>query len=396
MRSTLFIYFALFALFVGAGQSCSKKSESTPSTTGASSKAKGDRSMGLHITEPATGYTDAFNTALRTGFDVVNLHFFWGVGSFVGTLPGTPLETNTSGGCSSASTYDMTHFSSAHSFYPAQNKKVAITIGTYDGPNKFTPACAAAMAFNSATVKTMFGYLLDTIFATINVSPQLELQSLVIGNEIDIHPDLATCSTSPSLSTSWAQYKEFFDHAAAYARTKRPGLKVGVTASLYGLINPAKQPCYAALAANADFISTTYYPLNADFTVKDPSVVDQEIGSLVALFPGKTIYLQEAGYSSGSTYIGSSLAKQSTFYRNLFQTWDKHYDSIKQISFLNLHEWSSASVDGFGALYGLCPGTYCNPFKEYLQTLGLREPAGSGTDKEAFTTIISEAKARGW
>lgn len=396
VTSFLLVGVSIFVgLFVSLGAGCSAKQAETSTTVNVIQK--GDRALGFHVTQSASGtYTEDFTQAERTGFDSVNLHFFWGVGNYGGSLPGTPLETNSSSGCGSASSYDMSNLAAAWAFYPARSKKVALTIATYDGPNKLVPQCAAALPFNSTTVKTMFHYLLDNIFATINASPQLELQSLVIGNEIDANSDLTTCAVSPALSTAWAAYKDFFENQMAYAKTKRSGLKVGVTGTLYGLIDPAKQPCYSQLAQNADFISATYYPLNSDFTMKDPSVVEGEIDSLVAAYPGKVIYLQEAGYSSGSSYVGSSESKQSLFYQNLFSVWDKHSTVIKYVSILNLHEWSASSVNGYGTLYGVCPGTYCNSFKEYLQTLGVRTYAGHGADKNAFSTIEAEAHQRGW
>lgn len=364
--------------------------------SGASSVPKGDRILGVHLTDTGNGFNSGFSAAKRIGFDSVNMHFFWGQGSFVGTLPGTPLETNASGGCGSASTYDMSVISIARSFYSAENKKVSMTIGTYDGPNRFVPACATAMAFNSTTVKTMFKYLLDNIFATINASPQLELESLVIGNEVDLHSDLATCSVSPSLSTNWAQYKEFFDEVAAYAKTYRPGLKVGVTVTHAGSIDSNKKPCIAALTENADFLSLTYYAINSDFTVKNPTTVSTDFSTVVTNYPGKQIYFQEVGYPSGTSSIASSEANQSVFYQNVFRAWDTYRSSVKYVSIVNTHEWSDSTVDGFGTMYGLCPGALCSAFKEFLKTLGVRTSAGDGADKPAFQTIIDESTARGW
>ncbi len=370
------------------------QSDSAPSP--AAIVAKGDRVLGVHLTDTANGFNSGFNAAKRIGFDVVNMHFFWGRGSFVGTLPGDPLETNTSGGCGSASTYDMNFLSIAHAFYPAESKKVTLTIGTYDGPNKFVPACASAMAFNSATVKTMFKYLLDNVFATINASPQLELESLVIGNEIDLHSDLATCTTSPTLATNWSQYKEFFDEIAAYAKTYRPTLKVGVTVTYAGSIDSNKKPCISSIVESADFLSLTYYPVNSDFSTKDPSVVAGDFASVVSAYPAKSIYFQEVGYPSGATSIASSETNQNLFYRNVFSAWDTYRSSIKYVSLVNTHEWADSTVDGFGAMYGLCPGVLCTQFKEFLKTLGVRTRDADGADKPAFQTIIDESTARGW
>ncbi len=373
--------------------SCKKSSTTTPTTpTTTTVVAKGDRKLGIHISEPQNGFNTAFTTSQRLAYDSVNIHFFWGVGDFTGTLPGTPLETNTSASCSGSSTYDMSLVSAANSFYPTYDKKVSLTIGTYDGPNKLIPKCATSLAFDSTTIKTMFQYLLDNIFS---YASSLELSSLVVGNEIDSHADFATCSTGP-LSAKWSEYKTFFNYVSAYAKSLKPSLKLGVTGTFDGLTSSSKSPCFQEMLSSADFISVTYYPLNSDFSMKSTSVVQTDFAKITQMYPGKEIRFQEIGYSSGSTYIGSSSAAQVNFYKEVFKAWDTYRSQIKYISIVNLHEWSSASVAGFGTLYNICPGSLCNSFKEYLQTLGLRTYTNDGTDKSAFQTVIDEASSRGW
>ncbi len=46
----------------------------------------------------------------------------------------------------------------------------------------------------------------------------------------------------------------------------------------------------------SDEVMTTYYPLNGDFTVKDPDVILDDFQTLVDLFPGKEILMTEIGY----------------------------------------------------------------------------------------------------
>jgi hypothetical protein len=369
----------------------SSSDEGSPTTT-TQVVHKGDRLLGAHLGQPANGFSVGYSKAQAIAFDFFNLHLIWGAGAFSGTLPVTPLESNASANCLSASTYDTTLLSIARTFYQSQGKQVSLNIGTYDTNNKFVPACAVSMAFNSATVKTMFQYLLDVTFAELNTSPALDLLSLNIGNEVDV--SLGSCATP--LTGAWAAYKDFYDASATYARTKRSGLKVGVTGTFAGLTDSSTSACMALLNANSDVISVTYYPMNADFTMKDPSVIAADFAKLVALYPSKPIYIQEIGYSSGSSYVGSSEAKQATFVQNVFSAWDTYKDNIKAISFLSIHEQSSTATADFGVQYGVCPGTSCNAFKNYLQYLGLRTYSGDGTDKAAFTTLDSQAQSRGW
>jgi len=388
MKSPLLIFLVLSCVFATA---C-KKSSVAPSTAASTVVAKGDRKLGLHISEPQNGFNSAFSTSQRLAYDSVNLHFFWGVGDFTGTLPGTPLETNTSANCSGSSTYDMSLISTANSFYPSYDKKISLTIGTYDGPNKFMPKCGTSLSFDSSTIKTMFQYLIDNIFS---YGSSLELSSLVIGNEIDSHADFSTCSINP-LSQKWSQYKNFFEAISTYVKSLRPNVKLGITGTFDGLTSNLKSPCFQELLSSADFLSVTYYPLNSDFSMKSPTVVSDDFKKIVQMYPGKEIRFQEIGYSSGSSFIGSSSDSQVTFYKQIFKAWDTYKSQIKYISIVNLHEWSSSTVDGFGALYNICPGSTCNSFKEYLQTLGLRTYNNDGIDKSAFLAIINEANSRGW
>lgn len=407
------IFITLFVLLLIGFTNCTRPTTATqnedptinPSTTPAPTTtatptptplAKGDRILGVHLSEPQDGFNSAFTTASQIKFDVVNLHFPWGKGNFSGTLPVTPLETNSSSNCVTSSTYNMTYIGYARAFYPSHNKKVNLTIAPYDGNNKFVPECAVNMAMNSNTVKTMFNYLLANVFTETETVPKLELQSLVIGNEIDLHADFQTCQTSPQLSAKWQEYKEFFENQRTFVHGYLPNLKMGITATYAGLTNSSLQPCFTQLLANADFVSVTYYPINSDFSVKTPSVVTSEFATLIQMYPGKTIYFQEVGYPSGSTYTNSSADKQALFYENIFKAWDAHYDQIKMVSIVNMHEWPDSTVSGFGTQYGLCPGSLCEAFKEYLKTLGLRTYPGSGNDKAAFQKIISESALRGW
>ena len=353
---------------------------------------KNDRLLGIHPSEPQTGFVKAFQVAQTVGFDYYNLHLIWGKGSFVGTLPVPPMETNSHMGCLGASTYNFGLANSAHGFYSAYNKKLMITIGTIDTNNKFVPECLTGVAFDDATFMIqMFKYMLDGLFSELNSGIPQKLVLLNIGNEIDAYSELSTCP-----SAGWTRYKTFFDAVSSYAKTKQSNLQISVTGTYSGLIDPNKVPCFKSLLANADVVSVTYYPMDSNFKMKSPDVVYEDFKKIVDLYPDKPIYFQEAGYSSGSQHVSSSVSLQAQFIKNVFKGWDKFQPNIKAVSFLNLHEWSQTQVDGFGTQYQVCPGSLCSSFKEYLQTLGLRTFSGDGTDKESFQTLKTEASKRGW
>jgi hypothetical protein len=337
--------------------------------------------MGMHVNAAEDGdYTAAFTHARNAGVDFVNILLIWGDGGLT-NLPAAPLTTDAAG-----TMFDFALLDIANSYYPAYNMKVSLTIAALDTVHKFVPVDFINTPFDDATMIARFNLLLDNLFLHI---PNLELLSLQIGNEVD-----APLGTN---ATAWAQYRTFFEATAAHARTLRPGLPVSVTTTLRGITSPGKQALAQSLYTNADTVSVTYYPMGPTFQMDSPSVVTSDFAALAALYPPpRPIFLQEAGYSSGSTYVAGSTELQRQFVSQVFGAWDVYAANIWVVSFLNLTEWSTATVDGFGTQYGICPGSVCNEFKEFLQTLGLRTYAGSGVSKPAFQELRLQAAARGW
>lgn len=357
-------------------QSCTNKTGgSAPATV----VTKGSRKLGLHVTQSQSETFDAAFLLIDTNrFDHVNLHQIWGDGGLVG-LPVPPLTTNAAG-----TTFDFTYIDIANAYYPAHSKGLMFTIGTIDSNNKLVPSSFNATAFDNAGLRSNFKTMLAALIPRFAAT---DIVSFQIGNEVDIQ--LGTNAMA------WAQYKTFFDDVSAYAKTLRPSLKIGVTTTLYGSISASQKSFIQSLNTNADIVSVTYYPLNSDFTMKSPSVISADLAALVALYPTKSIYIQEIGYSSGATYIASSTEQQRQFVVNFFSAWDSYATNIPVVSWLNTTEWSTSSVNAYGTQYGICPGTYCNPFKEYLQTLGLRNYT-DGSYKPAINEMILQMQNRGW
>jgi len=75
------------------------------------------------------------------------------------------------------------------------------------------------------------------------------LGSLAIGNEVD--------GFLGGDSARWSQYQAFYKAIGAYARTKRPGLKVGVVAQFGGLTGAARVRLQA-LNQSSDVVMATY------------------------------------------------------------------------------------------------------------------------------------------
>ena len=133
-------------------------------------------------------------------------------------------------------------------------------------------------------------------------------------------------------------------------------------------------------------VMITYYPLNGDFTFKDPSVVEPEFSYLVSMMD-KPIYVTEIGYASGDR-VGS-IEQQKQFVINAFKAWDAN-PSIKLMSFVWMDDVPESMKEVFSTYYGFSNEN----FIEFLSTLGLRHEDKS--PKDAWYALIEETRSRGW
>ena len=322
---------------------------------------RGARIIGIHVQPPQDNdYNAAIVQAESFGTESVPFFATW-----------ASLET-------SPGVYDGALLATVNAYYPPKGLKNSITIAPINTNVVEVPADLVGTAWDHPTMIARFNALQDFLFAQI---PAVTLTAYCIGNEVD-----ATLANAADV----AAYKTFYEAARAHALTLRPGLKVGVTATLGALIGPSKE-LYASLNASSDIVAVTYYPLNGDFTVKPPAQVQEDVDDLMLQYPATPVFLKEVGYPSSAT-CGSSEALQRQFVVEVFKAWDRHADRIPLLYFLNLTEWSQAQVDGLALYYGAATPE----FKEFLRTLGLRTYAGAGTDKPAFARLKAEAQARGW
>ena len=278
--------------------------------------------------------------------------------------------------------------SPANVYYPAFGTKVELQLAPINSGTKTVPKDLKNVKFNDAKMISRFKVFLDTIFSRI---PQVELSVLNIGNEHD--------ARLGGDSMKYVEYKEFLDSVFPYARklyakNHAGNFKTGTTFTYHGLTSFPSAPFCWEVNNSCDVVSTTYYPLNNDFTMKDPTVVLPDFKVLVSIYSSltKPIYFAECGYSS-STLCKSSEKKQADFYSNVFMAWDSLYDHIKYITLFKTNDWSSAQVEQIAPFYGLGKDTI---FKEYLRTLGVRTWDGNGKSKMAYNTILCELESRSW
>lgn len=326
---------------------------------------KGNRSLGLQITASENGsYDDGFKIAKKAGIDAGKLFIIW-----------TDLEK-------SPNNYEPVYFHSIGSTSGLpKGIKVHLMLAAIDVTAKKLPNDIANKPFNDPAVIDRYEKALDYLFSKI---PDEQLQSLSLGNEIDSYLN--------KHSGEWKQYQVFYEAVAKYVKSKKPNLKVGVTATFKGLTQTAKSN-YQTLNKNSDVIMVNYYPVNdeTDFSVKNPSVVHKDFAALLPLYPNTPFYVMEIGYPT-SNVLKSTEKKQKQFIIEVFKMWDKNAGRIPYMGFFNLHDWSKKTTDEFTKYYGFGSGS--KYFSAFLGTLGLRH--SDSTDKPGFKQFVLEAKARGW
>ena len=242
-----------------------------PAPNSAQVVLKGSHLMEIDITEGADrNYDQALQMARAAGSETVSLSLAW---DDIETAPGVYRP-------------DSNWLEIANLYCPSQGLPVSLVISTIDTGIDRHPPDLRLRSYDDPIIIARFNALLEYVFAQI---PDLELTSMAIGNEID-----AGLGSNAAL---WRQYTTFFEATARHARSLRPGLRVGSKAMFQGAVGGASE-YLLALNQHSDLVMVTYYPLDYRFQVQHPSQVASDLDELVSLYPGRPIFLAEAGYHS--------------------------------------------------------------------------------------------------
>jgi hypothetical protein len=143
---------------------------------------------------------------------------------------------------------------------------------------------------------------------------------------------------------------------------------------------------YRALAGLLDYYSFTYYPLNADFSMRSPDVAAEDIDRMTQVAGERKVFIQEVGYATAER-LHSSEDKQSQFVQNVMNAIDHRRARIMAANFLFMSDFPDGLVNDFAKYYRL-PNS--DNFKAYLATLGLRDKQGK--PKRAWSVFEREAR----
>jgi hypothetical protein len=365
----------LKVLIIFAAFGCSNNN-SLPTTN--SVVAKGTRVLATDTNDAAADFTfvQSYSAAQAIGVSAGTLHLQWSTdeGAGSGTTSGSFTDTNGS-------------LASINAFYPATSpaSRVSLTLAPVDTGAAKLPSDLNGLLMSNATVITRFNKFVDWV---LTQTPNVSFTSIQIGNEID---------TLPSANTAayWSQYQTFLTAVVSHIHSVKPGIKVGVTVTLYGLIGLASpgataQAGITALAGVGDELGLTYYPLDSSFNMKSPSTAASEMAQVFTTLPSTQIYFQEVGYATSGTCNGSE-ANQSAFVDQVFSMWDAHIGQVPFLSFVRMNDLSlSYATTQAGALSG------SPSFVAYLQTLGFRTYPSPSSYKSAWVELQTQTHLRGW
>jgi hypothetical protein len=142
---------------------------------------------------------------------------------------------------------------------------------------------------------------------------------------------------------------------------------------------------YASFSALVDYYSYTYYPLNSDFTFRDPASAGGDIDNLVRAAADRPVLFQEIGYAS-STALHSSEDLQARFLENVFEALRRNRSHIIAANFVWMSDLPESVVDDLTRYYRM--GNAAN-FKAFLATLGYWDRSGKA--KKAWSVFAREA-----
>lgn len=322
-------------------------------------KPRGQRLLGCGVTEGSIGYEAAFGHAKSVGIQFVELAQQW---DEVEVSPGK---------------FRSPFLKIANAFYAANDTSIVLSINPIDTTALRVPKHLQGKPLDSPEVIRSFIGFVDFVFEAL---PDLKVIAVSLGNEVD-----GWLAGDPK---SWERYSGFVDAVSEHIRKTRPGIPIGVKATWASIVKDRKREL-EALNQRTDAVMVTYYPLNPDFTVRQPSVVGEEIDRLVKIAGGKPVLLLETGYPCGIENA-SSERQQAEFVEEIFTAWDRHSESLRMVNFVWLCDMSRADVAAMTKYYSV----QAPAFASFLSTLGLRTHDGKA--REAFLRLESSATSRGW
>jgi hypothetical protein len=220
-----------------------------------------------------------------------------------------------------------------------------------DGALKI-PAAYAQDLSSTATAN----HYKDFLLAVATAMPNVIVIVLYVGIEVDTRFGVVPADI--------AKFATFISNVKSYAESLWPGVTVSASFKFKAIANGTTWSSFSAVTSQFSAPGITYYCVNDDLTVKDPST---NIGPDFETIVGRAnpFALPEYGFPS-STGVGSSKAMQLLFYQGMAVALPAYggAGALTHATALQL----SDSADYVGKQIGV-PGSLA---REFTTTLGLR------------------------
>jgi hypothetical protein len=305
--------------------------------------------------DSAAAKTKWFEKGLRAGVSTVSLSPIW-----------KDVEKT-------AGSYDFKDLDFQAKLAREHGLPVYLNIRIIDTNNRALPTPYASWKFDDLRLQKP---LIDLIQA---IAPRVEGQVrwISIGNEVDSYFETHVDEI--------AAYRRLLDRVMPAVRSSFPKalFTVNFTFSGLGRINKELRP----ITEITEFTSLTYYPMNSDFTFRDPADVPGDFSKMFEAANGKKVFFQELGYAS-SEVVNSSEQKQARFMKNVLDTLAHHREQTIGAHFVWMSDIPLSLVNMFGDYYKL-PNS--DRFKGFLASLGYFDREGK--PKQAWAVFEREAAA---
>lgn len=251
------------------------------------------------------------------------------------------------------------------------NLPIYLNIRIIDTNNRALPEAYGSWRFDDPRLAAR----LEDLIRALAPRVKGQIRWVSIGNEVDEY--------FASHTGEIAAYRTLLERVLPTVRSSFPGALFTVNCTFHSLdrLNSELRP----ITEITEFTSLTYYPLNPDFTFRDPADVPGDFAKMFGAAHGKRVFFQEIGYAS-SDRVNSSQEKQARFMKNVLDTLAKHRAQTIGAHFVWMSDIPLSLVDHFGDYYKL-PNS--ERFKAFLASLGYFDR--EGRPKQAWAIFKREA-----
>jgi hypothetical protein len=245
-------------------------------------------------------------------------------------------------------------------------------IRVIDTNQRAMPADLMGQAWDAGEIGVRLDRLLDAVLPRLNG----RVKYFLVGNEIDAYFNQHADEVQA--------FAKLVTRAGAHIRKSVPDAQISVSTTFSGIEDEGR---LRPILDQTTFFAVTYYPMSADFVVRDPSTVDGDFARILAAAGSKQIFLQEVGYPT-SAINGGSEQKQAEVFSRVLDRVGEDPGRFIGVNFTFMSDFSDALVKSFTAYYRM-PGV--ERFSSFLKTLGMFDD--QGRPKKAWPVFEKKVRA---